>query len=141
MIRSKISCSRRSSLIESFGNLPFSSLYRYFKDQPFVSQGVSFEYLMLYYFEDSLKKMYFGFIKTIEQLSKDSLLHVKNKMVLYIYDLLSGKPEQEQNLLALLVNKLVHLVKRIKQNRGIKIRKLHQRLCFCFQTCFKFIPI
>jgi ribosome biogenesis protein MAK21 len=79
---------------------------RYFKDQPLSAPGISQKHLLLFYFEDTLKRLYFGFVQTIELLSKDALLHVKNKMVLYIYDMLSKKPEQEQNLLALLVNKL-----------------------------------
>lgn len=36
----------------------------------------------------------------------DPLLFVKTKMMTYIYDLLKAKPEEEQNLLTLLVNKM-----------------------------------
>lgn len=83
------------------------SFYRFFKDQPLLCEDLTHNHLILYYFEDALKKLYFGFVQLVEQLSKDTLLHVKNKMLLYVYDLLAAKPEQEQNLLALLVNKLV----------------------------------
>lgn len=72
-----------------------------------TAKGITKKHLLLFYFEDSLKKFYFTFIQKIEELSKDALLHVKNKTLLYTFDLLVSKPEQEQNLLALLVNKLV----------------------------------
>ncbi|KAJ3036867.1 hypothetical protein HDV00_002350 [Rhizophlyctis rosea] len=79
---------------------------RYFRDQPLLSPQTKNAHLVLWFFEDSLKKLYFDFIKLLEELSRDPLLHVKNKMLTYISDLLTTKPEQEQNLLALLVNKL-----------------------------------
>jgi ribosome biogenesis protein MAK21 len=43
----------------------------------------------------------------IQGLSMDSLPFVRNHMVSYILELLRDKPEQEQLLLRLLVNKLV----------------------------------
>ncbi|KAI8907078.1 CBF/Mak21 family-domain-containing protein [Powellomyces hirtus] len=79
---------------------------RYFRDQPLQSKDVKPVHLVSWYFEDGLKKTYYEFIKLIEELARDPLLHVKNKMIQYIFDLLVAKPEQEQNLLALLTNKL-----------------------------------
>ncbi|KAL3897440.1 MAG: hypothetical protein SGCHY_003409 [Lobulomycetales sp.] len=92
---------------------------RFFKDQPLLCEDLTHNHLILYYFEDALKKLYFGFVQLVEQLSKDTLLHVKNKMLLYVYDLLAAKPEQEQNLLALLVNKLGD------QDRKIASKSVH----------------
>ncbi|KAJ3213044.1 hypothetical protein HK099_007613 [Clydaea vesicula] len=86
---------------------------RYFRDLPVASKDITPNHLLLYYFEDTLKKLYFDFILIVEELAKDTLLHVKNKMVMYIYDLLVAKPEQEQNLLSLLVNKLGDQEKKI----------------------------
>ncbi|KAJ3018544.1 hypothetical protein HKX48_002823 [Thoreauomyces humboldtii] len=79
---------------------------KYFRDQPLQSPDVKPIHLVSWYFEDGLKKTYYDFIKLIEELARDPLLHVKNKMIQYIFDLLAAKPEQEQNLLALLTNKL-----------------------------------
>ncbi|TPX71380.1 hypothetical protein SpCBS45565_g01118 [Spizellomyces sp. 'palustris'] len=79
---------------------------RYFRDQPLDSPHVKPVHLVAWYFEDGLKKSYFEFIQLIEELARDPLLHIKNKMIQYTYDLLSSKPEQEQNLLSLLVNKV-----------------------------------
>ncbi|KAJ3277425.1 hypothetical protein HDU76_010370, partial [Blyttiomyces sp. JEL0837] len=105
--------SRREAIlaIDAIKDLATGSLLpdrhlKYFRDQPLFSPKVTPRHLILWYFEDSLKKVYFEFLKLLEELSKDPLGHVKSKMLVYISDLLSSKPEQESNLLALLVNKL-----------------------------------
>ncbi|KAI9271517.1 CBF/Mak21 family-domain-containing protein [Phascolomyces articulosus] len=78
----------------------------YFADRPLGCSGVDDRHLLLWYFEDHLKKFYFQVVQQIEALSHDPLVHVRDNMVRCIHDLLSSKPEQEQNLLKLLVNKL-----------------------------------
>ncbi|WBW74507.1 ribosome biogenesis protein Noc1 [Schizosaccharomyces osmophilus] len=79
----------------------------YMKQQPCLgSQGVTDEHLMVWAFESYLKTFYFKYIQHIEVLSFDPLMFVKSQMLSTIYDLLKGKPEQEQNLLRLLVNKI-----------------------------------
>ncbi|KAJ3163027.1 hypothetical protein HDU86_002196 [Geranomyces michiganensis] len=97
--------------IDSVKDLLLSTLLpdrklKYFRDQPLQSPDVKPLHLVSWYFEDGLKKTYYEFIKLLEELARDPLLHVKNKMIQYIFDLLAAKPEQEQNLLALLTNKL-----------------------------------
>ncbi|EPY52479.1 ribosome biogenesis protein Noc1 [Schizosaccharomyces cryophilus OY26] len=88
------------------GLLPERKL-RFMKQQPCLgSQGVTDEHLMVWAFESFLKTFYFKYIQHIEVLSFDPLMFVKSQMLSTIYDLLKGKPEQEQNLLRLLVNKL-----------------------------------
>jgi ribosome biogenesis protein MAK21 len=64
------------------------------------------EHLIIWHFEDALKKWYFEFIQVLETLSKDVLIHIKKKVMNHLQTLLSSKPEQEQNILALLVNKM-----------------------------------
>ncbi|KAJ1560428.1 hypothetical protein HK405_007129, partial [Cladochytrium tenue] len=78
----------------------------YFRDRPLFADGVTDSHLVLWYFEDQLKKLYFEYIQLLEELSKDPLDHVRKKALHYIGELLASKPEQEVNLLALLVNKL-----------------------------------
>ncbi|ORX44109.1 CBF-domain-containing protein [Hesseltinella vesiculosa] len=78
----------------------------YFAEQPLHHPNVTDTHLLLWAFEDFLKKYYFDFIQQVETLSHDTLLHIRYNMVTCLYDLLAGKPEQEQNLLKLLVNKL-----------------------------------
>ncbi|TPX45776.1 hypothetical protein SeLEV6574_g03673 [Synchytrium endobioticum] len=79
---------------------------RYFRDQPLEDPKVTDAHLLVWYFEDTLKKIYFELIKTLEVLIHDPVLNVKTRALTYISDLLAAKPEQEQNLLLLLVNKL-----------------------------------
>lgn len=79
----------------------------YFRDQGLSATNISNKHLAMWYFEDALKHLYFEFIKILEELAKDPLTHIKNKILFYCSDLLAAKPEQEQNLLSLLVNKLV----------------------------------
>lgn len=78
----------------------------YFADRPLASKDVTQLHLLLWIFEDHLKKTYLEFLQLIEELSRDTLMHVRNNMVTCLHDLLANKPEQEQNLLKLLVNKL-----------------------------------
>ncbi|KAJ3130553.1 hypothetical protein HK100_008000 [Physocladia obscura] len=87
------------------GVLPDRKL-KYFRDQGVLSEGVGPIHLVVWYFEDCLKKLYFDFLQLIEELSKDPLTHVKSKSLTYLSALLASKPEQESSLLSLLVNKL-----------------------------------
>ncbi|KAJ3088334.1 hypothetical protein HK102_008997 [Quaeritorhiza haematococci] len=95
---------------------------KYFCDQPLASPVVTPKHLVFWYFEDSLKKIYFEFLRLIEELSRDPVAYVKKKMLQYVYELLVAKPEQEQNLLALLVNKLGDT------DRSLASKSVHQLL-------------
>ena len=69
------------------------------------------EHLVAWYFEDWLKKYFFSILQILEQFSLDPLVYVRMQTLSLIFTLLRDKSEQEQNLLRLLVNKLVsHLV-------------------------------
>ncbi|ORY08287.1 CBF-domain-containing protein [Basidiobolus meristosporus CBS 931.73] len=79
---------------------------KHFQDQPIGHPKVTPAHLIVWYFEDFLKQYYFEIIQLIEVLSQDPVGNVKTNMAVYISELLSEKPEQEQNLLKLLINKL-----------------------------------
>ncbi|KAH7907322.1 ribosome biogenesis protein, partial [Hygrophoropsis aurantiaca] len=81
------------------GGAPSRKL-KYFRDQPLLHPGVTDQHLLLWYFEDWLKKFFFS------TLSLDPLSYVRIQTISLIYNLLREKPEQEHNLLRLLVNKL-----------------------------------
>ncbi|CAH7687354.1 ribosome biogenesis protein [Phakopsora pachyrhizi] len=113
------------------GGLPNRKL-KYFRDQPdlitvaqlqkvknrksksknvesessFEGEAEGDQWLALWAFEDWLKKWYVELLKVIEGLSHDPLVFTRNQSVSHLFCLLRDKPEQEQNLLALLVNKL-----------------------------------
>jgi len=89
------------------GNLLPNRKLVYFGKQASLSSKSTDEELILWTFEDWLKGWYFQVLQVIEGLSTDSLPFVRNHMISYIFELLRDKPEQEQLLLRLLVNKLV----------------------------------
>ncbi|KAL1719897.1 CBF/Mak21 family-domain-containing protein [Schizophyllum commune] len=79
---------------------------KYFRDQPLMHQDVTDEHLIVWHFEDWLKKYFFSILQILEALSLDTLSYVRLQALNLITTLLREKPEQEQNLLRLLVNKL-----------------------------------
>ncbi|EDO31525.1 predicted protein, partial [Nematostella vectensis] len=88
--------------------LPENRKLRTFAQQPFESlaEGGGRKRLILWHFEDLLKARYAEFVSSFERLLGDSLPEIRNKALGSIYDLLSERPEQEQFLLRLLVNKV-----------------------------------
>ncbi|KAF9530090.1 hypothetical protein CPB83DRAFT_905635 [Crepidotus variabilis] len=87
------------------GGAPSRKL-RYFRDQPLLHPEVTDEYILLWYFEDWLKKYFFSVLQVLETLSLDPLPYIRTQTISLIFTLIRDKPEQEQNLLRLLVNKL-----------------------------------
>ncbi|KAF8191466.1 CBF/Mak21 family-domain-containing protein [Mycena galopus ATCC 62051] len=79
---------------------------KYMRDQPLTHPSVTDQHLLLWYFEDWLKKYFFSILQILETLSLDPLPYVRTQALTLIFTLLRDKPEQEQNLLRLLVNKL-----------------------------------
>ncbi|KAJ3256389.1 hypothetical protein HK103_005518 [Boothiomyces macroporosus] len=111
---------RREALlaIDSIKDLLLNNLLpnrklNYFVDQPCLSHEATPAHLIAWCYEDALKKAYFEFLQIVEELSKDVLQHVKSKMLSTVFELLCEKPEQEENLLTLLVNKMGDLDKKI----------------------------
>ncbi|GAA5912187.1 hypothetical protein JCM6882_003078 [Rhodosporidiobolus microsporus] len=62
--------------------------------------------LVLFAFEDWFKRWFFQILQALEQMSVDPLAHPRNQAVMHLSNLLRDKPEQESNILRLLVNKL-----------------------------------
>ncbi|GAA5939753.1 hypothetical protein JCM1841_003797 [Sporobolomyces salmonicolor] len=62
--------------------------------------------LALFAFEDWFKKWFFQLLQALEQMSVDPLAHPRTLAVMHLSNLLRDKPEQESNILRLLVNKL-----------------------------------
>jgi len=63
-------------------------------------------HLLSWYFEDWLKDSYFKMIQSLEVWCDDEVDFARTKAVDQVFALLRDKPEQESNLLRLLVNKL-----------------------------------
>ncbi|OAV92353.1 hypothetical protein PTTG_02248 [Puccinia triticina 1-1 BBBD Race 1] len=108
------------------GGLPARKL-KYFRDQPGLpviaqAHGLSKsrckfkpddesrkehdEWLATWAFEDWLKNWYLDLLRVIEAFSHDPIVNTRSQSLTHLFYLLKDKPEQEQNLLTLLVNKL-----------------------------------
>jgi len=68
--------------------------------------AISKAHLISWAFEDWLKESYFDMLKVLESWCNDEVEYARSRAVTYVYELLKEKPEQEANLLRLLVNKL-----------------------------------
>ncbi|CAG8468964.1 7721_t:CDS:10, partial [Dentiscutata heterogama] len=114
-------------MIESI--LPNRKL-KYFRDQPLNDPKVSDKHLIVWAFEDYIKNYYYELLRVIETLSHDVLTFVRQKMISIIFTLFKEKPEQEQNLLRLLVNKL-----------GDKERKVASKTSYLINQIFEVHPL
>ncbi|GMG20455.1 unnamed protein product [[Candida] boidinii] len=108
------------------GLLPGDRKLRYFNKQPLTST-LSNKQLAIFYFEDYLKKLYFKFIGILEKLSHDSIVHVRTKIVGFLFELLRSKPEQEANLLRLGVNKIGDTDSKVSSKTSYQILLLEQQ--------------
>ncbi|MCJ1465092.1 hypothetical protein MMC07_003708 [Pseudocyphellaria aurata] len=81
-------------------------------------------HLVSWAFEDWLKSKYFEVLKVLEVWCNDEVVFARSKAVDYVYQLLKEKPEQEANLLRLLVNKLGDSDKKIASKTSYNILQL-----------------
>ncbi|QLG70388.1 hypothetical protein HG535_0A03270 [Zygotorulaspora mrakii] len=107
------------------GLLPDRKL-RYFKNQPGLSMMINKKSLAIFYFEDYLKKKFFQILEVFEKLSHDPIIHVRLQCLNHMYDLLSAKPEQEFNLLRLIVNKIGDIDAKVSSKASFLLSKLEQ---------------
>ena len=99
-----------------------------FKEQPhrqlqILSSGnkdTKDKYLIIWLFEDKLKTAYKKFLQSLNEVSKDSIEKTRIKVMGIVLSLLVGSPEQEQELLSRLVNKLGDPV------RAVAAKAIHQ---------------
>jgi ribosome biogenesis protein MAK21 len=71
-----------------------------------LPRGITKKHMILWAYEDWLKNAYFNVLKVLEVWCNDEVEFARSRAVTYVYELLREKPEQESNLLRLLVNKL-----------------------------------
>ncbi|KAG8812497.1 hypothetical protein FRC17_002013, partial [Serendipita sp. 399] len=107
------------------GGVPERKL-RYFRDQPLLHEKKTDAHLVVWYFEDWLKKFFFSILQLLETLSMDPLSYIRMQAMSFIAQLLISKPEQEQNLLRLLVNKLGDSEKSIASKASYHLHQLLQ---------------
>lgn len=86
--------------------------------------GLEKRHLIVWAFEDWLKKQYFELLKILEAWSNDEVEFSRNRAVTYVWELLKEKPEQEENLLRLLINKLGDKEKKVASRASYLLLQL-----------------
>lgn len=81
-------------------------------------------HLILWAYEDWLKKQYFEMLKILETWSNDEVDYSRNRAVTFVWELLKEKPEQEENLLRLLINKLGDKEKKVASRASYLLLQL-----------------
>ena len=81
-------------------------------------------HLVSWAYEDWLKDSYFDILKILEGWCNDEVVYARSSAVTYVYELLKEKPEQESNLLRLLVNKLGDPDKKISSRTSYLLLQL-----------------
>ncbi|KAI9879392.1 MAG: hypothetical protein M1830_008611 [Pleopsidium flavum] len=81
-------------------------------------------HLVSWAYEDWLKNTYFELLKVLERWCNDEVEFARGRAVSYVWELLKDKPEQESNLLRLLVNKIGDPEKKIASKVSFLLLKL-----------------
>ncbi|CAO2650333.1 Nn.00g016250.m01.CDS01 [Neocucurbitaria sp. VM-36] len=81
-------------------------------------------HLIVWAYEDWLKKQYFEMLKILETWSNDEVEFSRNRAVTFVWELLKEKPEQEENLLRLLINKLGDKEKKVASRASYLLLQL-----------------
>ena len=78
---------------------------KWYKGDP-LPGGIQEIHLLIWAYEDWLKRTYFEILQVLENWCNDEVEYARSRAITYVWELLRDKPEQEENLLRLLVNKL-----------------------------------
>ncbi|KAF2463219.1 CBF-domain-containing protein [Lindgomyces ingoldianus] len=81
-------------------------------------------HLIAWAYEDWLKKQYFEMLKIMEGWCNDEVEYSRNRALQFVWELLKEKPEQEENLLRLLINKLGDKEKKVASKASYLLLQL-----------------
>ncbi|KAE8355583.1 CBF/Mak21 family-domain-containing protein [Aspergillus coremiiformis] len=117
--------------LRSFANQPslmaaFQGAGNKWSEGNTLPNGLQNRHLMVWAFEHFLKEQYFEVLKILEVWCNDEIEFSRSRAVSYVYELLKEKPEQETNLLRLLVNKLGDTAKKIASRASYLLLQLEQ---------------
>jgi len=107
--------------LRKFDEFPLQRLNEYTKMN---SRDEKIRFLITMAFEESLKQVYSEFVEILKSFSKDTLADIRNKVLGIVYELLQMKPEQEQALLSILVNKLGDPERKVASKASYLLREL-----------------
>lgn len=91
-----------------------------------LPDGIETAHLVMWAFEDFLKEQYFEVLKILEVWCNDEIEFARSRALSYVWELLKEKPEQEANLLRLLVNKLGDRGRKIASRASFLLLQLEQ---------------
>ncbi|KKK26064.1 hypothetical protein P175DRAFT_0453220 [Aspergillus ochraceoroseus IBT 24754] len=117
--------------LRSFANQPslvaaFSGAGNRWSEGSPLPGGLQNSHLIVWAYEHFLKDQYFEVLKILEVWCNDEIEFSRTRAVSYVYELLKEKPEQEANLLRLLVNKLGDTSKKIASRASYLLLQLEQ---------------
>jgi ribosome biogenesis protein MAK21 len=109
------------------GTLQRNSIKSWSPQQPLPGK-ITEVHLILWLYEDWLKDTYFKMIQLLESWCSDEIEYSRSRALDLVYGLLKEKPEQEANLMRLLVNKLGDRSRKIASRASyllLQIQNLH----------------
>ncbi|KAF9640047.1 putative ccaat-box-binding transcription factor protein [Lasiodiplodia theobromae] len=86
--------------------------------------GIENVHLISWAYEDWLKRTYFEMLRILEGWCNDEVEYSRSRAITFVYELLKEKPEQEENLLRLLINKLGDNEKKIASRASYLLLQL-----------------
>ncbi|OJD38645.1 ccaat-box-binding transcription factor [Diplodia corticola] len=86
--------------------------------------GIENVHLISWAYEDWLKRTYFEMLRILEGWCNDEVEYSRSRAITFVYELLKEKPEQEENLLRLLINKLGDNEKKISSRASYLLLQL-----------------
>ena len=89
-----------------------------------LPRSIRHEHLICWAYESWLKETFFEVLKTLEIWCNDELEYSRSRAISYVYELLKEKPEQEANLLRMLVNKLGDPIKKLASQTSYLLMQL-----------------
>lgn len=113
--------SNQPALAVAFGKIGFQ-----WREREALPKGLTKQHLIMWAFEERLKNFYFDILKVLEVWCNDEIEFARARAVSYVYELLKEKPEQEANLLRLLVNKLGDPNKKIASRASYLLLQLEE---------------
>ena len=118
--------------LRSFANQPaLAAVFQLAKNNKWTESdplpaGLTNAHVIVWAFEDYLKEQYFEVLKILEVWCNDEIEFSRSRAVSYVYELLKERPEQEANLLRLLVNKLGDRGKKIASRASYLLLQLEE---------------
>lgn len=117
--------------LRAFSNQPalvaaFQSAGSKWSEGDSLPGGLQDSHLIVWAYEHFLKDQFFEVLKILEVWCNDEIEFSRSRAVSYVFELLKEKPEQEANLLRLLVNKLGDTSKKIASRASYLLLQLEQ---------------